>query len=112
MPDVVKLVETCPACPEQYDVHFRGRLVGYLRLRYGVFRADYYDRELGKLTCYRAEPEGQGRFADNERGAYLTRACHAILQEVHPDTELKGLKYEFASLCRVVGEDINYTDDK
>lgn len=112
MSDVVKLVETCPACPEQYDVHFRGRLVGYLRLRHGIFRADYYDRNKGKLTCYSARPNGQGRFEDNERGSYLVRGCHAILEKVSPDTELKGLKYEFASLCRVTGEDILYTDDK
>ena len=37
------LVNTCDACPEQYDV-FRGEeKVGYLRLRWGSFTAECRD---------------------------------------------------------------------
>jgi len=33
----ITLVETCGACPEQYDAMVGDRMVGYLRLRYGNF---------------------------------------------------------------------------
>lgn len=36
----LKLVQTCAACPEQYDVFYDGDLVGYMRLRHGTFRAE------------------------------------------------------------------------
>lgn len=36
--------QTCPACPEQYDViNGRGQLVGYVRLRYGCLICDYFN---------------------------------------------------------------------
>jgi len=35
-----KLVLTCGACPEQYDVFKNGQQVGYLRLRHGFFSAE------------------------------------------------------------------------
>ena len=35
-----RLILTCGACPEQYDVFDGDRQVGYLRLRHGHFRAD------------------------------------------------------------------------
>lgn len=34
-----KLVNTCSACPEQYDVYREDKLVGYLRLRHSKFTA-------------------------------------------------------------------------
>ena len=33
----IKLVQTCSACPEQYDAFLGDELVGYLRLRFGNF---------------------------------------------------------------------------
>jgi len=73
----LKLVLTCPACPEQYDVFDEsGRQVGYLRLRHGFFRADYPD--VGGETVYTDDPEGDGIFLDTERERYLTEAVRAI----------------------------------
>ena len=37
----LELVQTCFACPEQYELYHRGHEIGYLRLRHGSFRADY-----------------------------------------------------------------------
>lgn len=71
------LVQTCAAWPEQYDV-FKGKVqIGYLRLRHGVFRADYPD--CGGETVYEAEPEGDGCFMDDERDFYLKEAVAALL---------------------------------
>lgn len=42
LPDGWKLVKTCIACPEQYELFTEtGRQVGYFRLRHGEFRVDY-----------------------------------------------------------------------
>lgn len=48
-----KFVQTCNACPEQYDVFIGNKLVGYVRLRWGTLRA-YYPDVMGK-TVYTAE---------------------------------------------------------
>ncbi|NDD52705.1 hypothetical protein EBZ39_02295 [bacterium] len=53
--DGYKLVCTCSACPEQYDVfNDNNKLVGYLRLRHGQFRADCPD--VGGTTVYSSRP--------------------------------------------------------
>ncbi len=77
-----RLICTCPACPEQYDV-FDDRTkkqVGYLRLRHGGFRADVPD--CGGQTVYAAEPKGDGCFDDDERQHYLTEAVRAIDEHI------------------------------
>jgi hypothetical protein len=75
--DGLKLVCTCVACPEQYDVFdSEGNQVGYLRLRHGHFRADYPD--CGGETVYKADTKGDGAFDDGERMVELKRAVEAI----------------------------------
>lgn len=73
----IELVETCGACPEQYDAYLHGEQVGYLRLRHGHFRVDVPD--CGGTTIYEAEPRGDGIFESDEREHYLTEAKEAIL---------------------------------
>jgi hypothetical protein len=75
--DGLKLVCTCSACPEQYDVFDGDRQVGYLRLRHGWFRADCPDA--GNETVHEAYPRGDGVFDDeDERVAHLTEAVKKI----------------------------------
>lgn len=72
-----KLVCTCPACPEQYDVcDASGKQVGYLRLRHGYFRADA--PACGNETVYESRPSGDAMFDDDERLPELTKAVAAI----------------------------------
>lgn len=72
-----KLVLTCPACPEQYDVFDNdGKKMGYLRLRHGWFRADAPCR--GVDTVYESYTKGDGIFDDDEREPELTKAVAAI----------------------------------
>lgn len=75
----LRLVQTCEACPEQYDVYLDEEEIGYLRLRHGTFRADYRGE-----TVYVGSPRGDGTFKDDEREEYLNRGCRAILT-VHFD---------------------------
>jgi hypothetical protein len=71
--DGLRLVRTCAACPEQYDVFEGETQVAYLRLRHGRFRADVPD--CGGDTVYSTEDcKGGGNFASEERLAFLTEA--------------------------------------
>ena len=71
-----RLLLTCGACPEQYDVFAGNEQVGYLRLRHGRFRADVPC--CGGETIYQAEPNGDGIFDPDERARYLGEAVAAI----------------------------------
>jgi len=74
----LRLVMTCGACPEQYDVFLGDSQVqvGYLRLRHGYFYAQCPD--VGGEYVYEAEPEGGGIFEEHERERYLGEARAAI----------------------------------
>lgn len=77
MADKLRVVMTCKACPEQYDVFLGELKIGYLRLRHGEFRADYPD--CGDETVYEASPRGEGEFERDERDRYLRFALKALL---------------------------------
>lgn len=72
-----KLVMTCGACPEQYDVFDgKGKQVAYFRLRHGVFRAECPD-VFGERV-YRSNPKGDGIFMQDERMSELTAAIEKV----------------------------------
>lgn len=71
-----KFVQTCSACPEQYEVFAGDQQVGYIRLRHGFFRVDYPD--CGGETIYSANTKGDGFFEEEERSFYLAEATRAI----------------------------------
>ncbi|MNY14590.1 hypothetical protein D3C86_1477750 [compost metagenome] len=84
----IQLIETCGACPEQYDALYDGKDVGYLRLRHGHFYVECPN--IGGKTVYAADPEGDGCFVEEEREYYLTSARQAIAnwcnsQGIEPD---------------------------
>lgn len=83
--DGLKLVCTCGACPEQYDVFdATGKKVGYLRLRHGFFRAEYPD--CLEETVYEAYPRGDGIFEPDEREMYLKAAVAALKKRIAEST--------------------------
>lgn len=77
----LRIVQTCGACPEQYDVFDEDdNYVGYLRLRHGHFTAEYYpdySGNDGKLV-FRSMPEGDGMFEEFERPIHIGNALLAI----------------------------------
>lgn len=77
MNDKVRLVRTCAACPEQYEVFLGSTQIGYLRLRWGWFRGDYPD--VGGETVLSVATKGQGSFTEDEREPLLTRAVWPLL---------------------------------
>jgi hypothetical protein len=70
------LIQTCSACPEQYEVYKGVNEVGYLRLRHGFFRADY--PYCGGEEVYTSDTEGDGIFEGHERDMHLDKAILAI----------------------------------
>ncbi len=78
----IELVQTCGACPEQYDAFLGGKMVGYLRLRHGYFYVSY--PYVGGETVYEAYPDGDGCFdSEEERGYHLRNAKHAIIEKIN-----------------------------
>ena len=82
-PDDIELEQTCGSCPEQYEAFYKGKRVGYLRLRHGTFRVDYPD--CGGDTLFTATPEGDGSFRADERDGYLMLAKLAIIERMKRD---------------------------
>jgi hypothetical protein len=72
---MIKLVQTCYACPEQYEAYLDDKEIGYLRLRHGRFYCEYLPT---RTIVYQVEPYGDGIFDDNERNYHLNRACEAL----------------------------------
>lgn len=93
------------ACPEQYDVYCGDVRVGYLRLRHGLFRADYFPPPGGRVVVYEAEPEGDGIFQDDERKAYLSEACAAI-QAAMDAPQAAPVPVEPSGVCPDCGADV------
>jgi hypothetical protein len=76
----IKLVQTCEACPEQYDAFVGERIVGYLRLRHGTFRVWYPD--MGGEIIYEVETKGDGLFEPEERDYHLGKALELIRNQM------------------------------
>ncbi len=74
--DVI-LVETCGACPEQYDAYIEEHQIGYLRLRHGYFKTLYLSDS--EEIVYEANTKGDGLFDWDEREDHLTKAKEALL---------------------------------
>lgn len=85
----ISLVQTCSACPEQYDAFYNDKKVGYLRLRHGVFTVEYPECG-GKLICI-DHPFGDGSFHDKEREIYLDKARVLIWKELNKEDSKKEL---------------------
>jgi ABC-type Fe3+ transport system substrate-binding protein len=76
----LRLVQTCGACPEQYDVFDGDEQVGYMRLRHGGFTVSYPD-VMGE-TVYSASPEGDGIFEPDERDHFIAEGLAAITEAI------------------------------
>jgi len=84
----IELIQTCGACPEQYEAFVKDffsedekKQVGYLRLRHGFFYVDYPD--CGGERIYDANPDGDGCFSCDERESFLNKAKESILDKIN-----------------------------
>jgi hypothetical protein len=87
---MIELIETCDACPEQYDAFLDGQLVGYLRLRHGYFSVECPNS--GGELVYSAYPYGDGIFEYEERDKYLNVAKEAIYNWIIRSKQLPNIQ--------------------
>jgi hypothetical protein len=73
---MIRLVKTCNACPEQYDVFDGDEEIGYLRLRWGHFAA--HAGGPSGPAGYEALTIGDGVFDPSERDLHLRNAVAAL----------------------------------
>ena len=83
----IKLVQTCGACPEQYDAYLDNKMIGYLRLRHGNFTVRYPDHN-GEIV-FEAKPHGDGLFHYEERDLYLDLAKKFLLMKHNEVTKIQ-----------------------
>lgn len=85
------LKQTCGGCPEAYDVLHNGNCIGYLRLRYGGFTANYNGE-----VIYSADVEdgSDGMWLTvRERDRQFKAGCTAIAAALIADED--GRLFEF-----------------
>lgn len=79
------LIQTCQACPEQYDVYLINdekleNEVAYMRLRHGYFRVSDPSQH---ITYYEAHPEGDGVFdTEQERWEHINNALIKVWESL------------------------------
>lgn len=74
----MKLILTCGARPEQYDlVDDNGDQIGHFRLRHGTFRAE---DALGQTVYLVHELASDGLFDSDERTQHMTAGLDAMLR--------------------------------
>jgi hypothetical protein len=79
----LRLQQTCPACPEQYDVYRGTEKVGYIRLRWGQFSARLHNAAGEEVVSAYMGDELLGCFRSNEeRQHYLAAACQVLLNRL------------------------------
>lgn len=71
----IELKQTCHACPEQYDAVLNGKVIGYLRLRHGIFTCEHIP---SGVHVYVGDPKGDGIFEPEEREFHLNKALNAL----------------------------------
>jgi hypothetical protein len=71
-------IETCSACPEQYDVKDeRGNMVGYVRLRYGGLTCEYPDVGGELIYSQYFDNDWMGCFESDEQ----CKSCLSIIAD-------------------------------
>lgn len=80
MADEYRLVRTCGACPEQYDVFLGEERVAYLRLRWGFLGVEAFGPGGQEhVAGWNLGDPYQGSFeTDEQRAEYLSRALAAV----------------------------------
>ena len=80
--------KTCAACPEQADIYLSDMKtqIGYTRLRFGRFTADYPDCMKKRVYEYRFDDEWMGCFENEEQAApFYKKALQAIVDAYNED---------------------------
>lgn len=72
-----KIIQTCGACPEQYDVYKNNEYVALLHLRHGSFGCEYRGEWI-----YISHPNGDGIFHDEQERVREINAALCKLKDI------------------------------
>lgn len=90
--DGLQLVMTSVAFPEQYDVLQNGEVIGYLRMRSGIFTARVPDAS-GLVVYATDDLNGFGSFVDDaERSLQLSKAVAEIKKTLEKSPEVRYMR--------------------
>jgi len=78
---IYTMVKSCSECPEQYEMFYKGKRAGYIRVRFSIFILQYPDA-LGSLLIHDDSISGYGSFTDNERHEALNLSVK-IVDRIH-----------------------------
>ena len=87
----VLFVQTCYACPEQYDVYIKKEQVGYIRLRHGRLSARYPDVAGDEVYSHSYDDKWQGCFDFPEDRMKHLKNIGSILEIKHKENQKIGL---------------------
>lgn len=91
----IVLEQTCWACPAQWDAYYNGKIVGYIRLRYGCMTVECPDVG-GELVYSMHSDDGlQGMFHSGfEEELFLNKALNAIAEWIIKNCTLPDVPKE------------------
>lgn len=108
LPEGVELVQTCGACPEQYDMFLHGELVGYFRLRHSHYTVEMDGNYSGMVLSEEYCPgRDAGIFDYEDREAALTRGITAVLNRIE---QVRRVHIFVEQMQRIQAEDANKED--
>lgn len=107
------LKNTCYACPEQYDVFYEGTLCGYMRLRHGWFRTEYYKtpedcENYCGVVVYECYPKGDGIFMNDEREEHLKKGAKEIVKRMRDGEMNSELKEQLEEISKQLNGKLTY----
>jgi hypothetical protein len=73
-------VETCGACPEQYDVFFNDKAIGYVRLRHGLLTVRVPNSQGKSIFQVKFDEEWKGNFENQDEREFYFRKIVEILE--------------------------------
>lgn len=77
----IVLEQTCWACPAQWDAYYNGKIVGYIRIRYGCMTVECPDVGGELVYSMRSDDKMQGLFySELEEKLFLDKALNAIAE--------------------------------
>jgi hypothetical protein len=79
-----EFISTCYACPEQYDVFLEGKIVGYVRLRWGMLRCNYPDVGGEEVYKHVFDEDYLGCFnSDEDRNFHLEMIAQTLYNKLN-----------------------------
>ena len=77
----VEFIQTCSACPEQYDIVVKvdGRTKGYIHLRYGSLTVEYNGKP---IYHYEFPDKWKGCFNGQDERTYFLNKIKSIINDI------------------------------